>query len=394
MSAKTCASARFCFKSRRIWPSRSPAWFRFTVTACWRRRGCGPAWRWRMRWDLIRALPLHQLLSPAETLAREPSLRAEGLAGAALVWEVVVPSVERLALEMALDARAHGACLRTHTQVERLRWEKGPQRRMRATGVFWTDRLTGERGETAASLVILAAGAWLPSVDDWLAEHGAAAGREERLRRRPAPARRENALAFPREEEGSLLFVLPGRGRSWLGSLETPFAGDPDTVHASGAEVQSLVQAAREFLPDADWNDLALAQAAVLAPLPPAEFPLPAAPYQFVDYAARRPGAGGPAVRRRRQPDFLPQHRRGSGRPRRPQAGPLACPAPLPHGVDASAERAYSASGLRRICACGRQWNGLSPKKNAALCATSWSAAPCCSGTKIRAVPPFPSCWK
>ena len=55
------------------------------------------------------SLPLHQILSPAETLAREPSLRPEGLAGAALVWETLVPDVERFALEMALDARDHGA---------------------------------------------------------------------------------------------------------------------------------------------------------------------------------------------------------------------------------------------------------------------------------------------
>jgi len=230
------------------------------------------------------SLPLHQILSAPEALAREPSLRSEGLAGAALVWELLVPQVERLALEMALDARDHGAVLHTHTQVERLRWVSEPQGRTRATGVVWTDNLTGKTGKTSAALVIIAAGAWLPTVDSHLSELPP----EQAVKRvsllGPPLRGGENALAFPREDEGTLLFVIPWQGGSWAGSMETGFAGDLDTAYATGAETQPLVQAVREFLPEMDWANPAQAQASVIAFLPPADFPLPSPPYHIQDY--------------------------------------------------------------------------------------------------------------
>ena len=230
------------------------------------------------------ALPLHQILSPAEALAREPGLRSEALAGAALVWEVMVPQVERLALEMALDARAHGAALHTHTQVERLRWVSEPQGRTRATGVLWTDKLTGETGETSAALVIVAAGAWLPAIDSHLGEPSPQQAIKCVSLLGPPLRSGENALAFPREEEGALLFVIPWQGGTWAGSVETGFAGDLDAAYASGAEVQSLIRSVREFLPEIDWDASTRAQASVIAPLPPADFPLPLPPYHIRDY--------------------------------------------------------------------------------------------------------------
>lgn len=239
------------------------------------------------------SLPLHQVLSPSEALAREPGLRAEGLAGAALVWEVLVPHLERLALEMALDARSHGAALHTHTRIDRLRWSPEPHGRARATGVCWMDRLTGETGETGASLIIAAAGAWLPSIDAPLAEHQGGQSLKRVFFQGPPLPGADHVLAFLREDEGTLLFVVPWQGGSWVGSEEAAFAGDCDTVHATGAEVQSLARSAREFLPGLDWDAPAQAQASAIAPLPPADFPLPPLPYHIHDYGVSGGTQGG-----------------------------------------------------------------------------------------------------
>ena len=234
------------------------------------------------------SLPLHQILSPSETLAREPSLRPEGLVGAALVWETLIPDVERFALEMALDARDRGASLHTHVRVERLVTEHLPHGRSRAVGVAWTDLLTGEEGHTGASLVVVAAGAWLSGLVGPPA--GAALAPLVKSVSLLGPPLRggQAALAFPQEEEGRLLFVLPQAGGSWVGSVETTYGGDLDTAHATGAEVSALTDAARQYLPDAAWEDVARAEAAVMTPLPPAEFPLTPPPSQIVDY-----GTGG-----------------------------------------------------------------------------------------------------
>ena len=232
------------------------------------------------------SLPVHQVLSSAEARARAPGLRPEGLTGAALVWEAVVPRVERLALEIALDSRRQGACLRTHTRVEALCREWGPRGRERVTGVRWRDRLTGEEGQAEAGLVIIAAGAWQSELE-------ASSAPRPRLVKSvslvgpPLPGRGD-VLVFPREEEGRLLTIAPWPQGCWAGSIETDFTGDLDTAHATGAEVSALVRLVRDFLPDAAWGEPTAAQAAVHAPSPPHAVPFGvAAPaYDIRDHAA------------------------------------------------------------------------------------------------------------
>lgn len=236
------------------------------------------------------SLAVHQVLSPAEARTRDPGLRPEGLTGAALVWEVAAPRVERLVLEIALDARRHGASLRTHTRVEALCRERSGRGRERVVGVRWRDRLTGEEGRADAGLVVSAAGAWQSDGET------SAAPRPRLVKSvslvGPALAGRGDVLVFPREEEGRLLTVTPWPGGSWAGSVEADFAGDLDTAHATGAEVAALARLVRDFLPDADWDHPRAAQAAVHAPLPPHAVPFGVATpaYDVRDHAAN----GGP----------------------------------------------------------------------------------------------------
>jgi glycerol-3-phosphate dehydrogenase len=178
-----------------------------------------------------------------------------------------VPRIERLALELALDARRQGASLRTHTRVEALCREREARGRERVAGVRWKDCLTGETGQADADLVIAAAGAWQSELEVAL-EARPRLVKSVSVVGPPLPGRGD-ALVFPQEEEGRLLVVMPWLGRSWIGSLETDFTGDVGTAHATGAEVAALIRLAHDFLPGAAWEDLAWAQAAVHAPLPP-----------------------------------------------------------------------------------------------------------------------------
>lgn len=236
------------------------------------------------------SLPVHQLLSPAEARAREPSLRAEGLTGAALVWEASIPHIERLALETALDTRRHGGCLRTHTRVDELCWQPEPRGRQRAAGVRWSDRLTGERGQTDALLVVAAVGAWPLGFDALL---------ESRSRKQmgriksvsvigpPLPGSGD-ALVFPREEGRHLLVVCPRPNGTWVGSVETDFEGDLDTVYASGQEVSPLTHLVHDFLPGVAWDDLISVQAVVDLPPAPHAFSFGVTPpnYDIADDGA------------------------------------------------------------------------------------------------------------
>ena len=232
------------------------------------------------------SLPVHQILSPSEARARAPSLRAEGLTGAALVWEAAVPRIERLILEIALDARRHGASLRTHTRVEALCRKRGRRGQEDVTGVLWADRLTGEEGRTDAGLVVIAAGAWQSELEEPPAPRPRLV-KSVSVIGPPLPGRGD-ALVFPREEEGHLLVVTSWPGGCRVGSVEAEFTGDLDTAHATGAEVSALLRLVRDFLPDVAWDDAAGALAAVHAPLPPhaASFGIPAPTHEIRDGGA------------------------------------------------------------------------------------------------------------
>ena len=58
------------------------------------------------------------MLDRAAALGRAPGLTERGLLGAALYHDAQVEYAERLALENVLDARSHGAEIRTYHQVD------------------------------------------------------------------------------------------------------------------------------------------------------------------------------------------------------------------------------------------------------------------------------------
>ena len=210
-----------------------------------------------------KSLPLHQILSAAEAREREPTLKAEGLGGAALVWEASVPQAERLALENALGARADGACLQTHTRVHGLRRRPGAKDRERIEGVCWTARITGETGETPAHLVINAAGAGLPDVDRHLTQLSGVSRMCRKCVSVAAPplSGGRDALLFPREGGSGFLFVVPWQGLSLIGPLETAADNDlPEMLYATGREVADLLHPLREWLPDAVLGQPVLAR--------------------------------------------------------------------------------------------------------------------------------------
>ena len=213
-----------------------------------------------------KSLPLHQLLSPAEAREREPSLRAEGLAGAALVWEAFVPQTERLALENALDAREHGAFLQPHQRVEGLHRRPGGKGWERVSGIRWRDQITGEAGETEARLFINATGASLPELDGTLKELSGISGmRRKCVSVAAAPLRGgRDALLFPGDDGSGFLSVIPWQGLSLISSRETALSDFASgALYATGPEVAALLRPLAELLPDAGLNNPALALAGV-----------------------------------------------------------------------------------------------------------------------------------
>ena len=226
------------------------------------------------------ALRVHQLLPARDAKKRAPELRADGLLGAALVWEAAVPQVETLARELAWDARRFGAVLRSHTRVEQLDCTAGgPEGRERVGGVFWRNALSGETGHARAALVILAAGSGqYPLLKTISGEREPRFFKTVSVTLPLLPGLRDT-LAFPQEDPPGLLLAVPGENACWAGSLTSEqHAEDSGAAYATGAEVAALASALQAVLPGIGASAVERAYASVhAAVLPGAEIRDPAA---------------------------------------------------------------------------------------------------------------------
>jgi glycerol-3-phosphate dehydrogenase len=218
------------------------------------------AFRLKMRlgmwlYDLLswkKSLPRHRMLSRSETLEIEPGLEPQGLQGAALYYDAQAPLPERICLDCVCEAAEHGATVRNHTRVINLLRQGS-----RVIGLRVQDTQTLETAEVYGRRTLHASGPWADSLArDWTQGR-----RPSRLRLTKGihfamPSASKQALVLFSPMDGRLLFVVPWLNRSWVGTTDTDFDGDLDTVHAVRREVRYLRDSIRAVLPRADWETI------------------------------------------------------------------------------------------------------------------------------------------
>jgi len=179
-------------------------------------------------------------LSAEELYRLEPGLRP-GLAGAVTLDEWGIDAF-RLCVANALDARAHGADVRTWTEAREVLSEGG-----RVTGVRIRDRLTGEESVAQAGAVFNATGAWSPRF-----------ARENRLRVPMRPGKGVHLTLDRRYShygvilsavDGRQMFLMPHENESIIGTTDDDYYGDPDDLEATNDEVEYLLEGAASLVP-------------------------------------------------------------------------------------------------------------------------------------------------
>ena len=207
------------------------------------------------RWKLAAGLFLYELLALGksrrhstlnleETLEREPSLTTTGLTGGALYYDARTDDA-LLTIATALAAEQSGAVLASHTRVTEIIRDAG-----QAVGALVTARYSGERQEVRARLVVNATGVWQN-------ELGAGA------RGRPRGSKGVH-IAVPRERvgnrdaitmisavDGRVMFCLPARTQTIIGTTDTWTDESPETVHALASDVDYLLRSANAYFPRA-----------------------------------------------------------------------------------------------------------------------------------------------
>jgi glycerol-3-phosphate dehydrogenase len=201
---------------------------------------------------LFRAPRLHKTFRGTKAaLALEPQLRPDGLRGALEYYDCATDDA-RLVLENALDAQALGADMHTYTEV--LAFERGDNQRI--TGVRVRDRLHDREWSVPCKAVILAAGAWtdeaikrfqLP-VDRPLLRR--TKGVHIVLPRERLPLARAITLISP--IDGRVMFAIPWRERTVLGTTDTDYNGLADDVAADADDVKYLCDSGNGYFPGAN----------------------------------------------------------------------------------------------------------------------------------------------
>ncbi len=187
-----------------------------------------------------------RVMRPVEALSLEPSLRADDLRGAGYYFDDLLLFPERLCLENVLSAVRHGARAHNYCEVEDVVRRDGD-----ATSVRVRDLLTDQVSTVGARVVVNCAGPWVDRVREMA---GLAAERPRLLRTTKGihcllPRVTDRAIYLSTHDE-RMIFVIPWRDFSLVGTTDTDFDGDPGRIWATRDEVTYLLDTVSQALPD------------------------------------------------------------------------------------------------------------------------------------------------
>lgn len=196
-----------------------------------------------------RRLPAGGVLGPPAVVERFPGVDTHGLRGGGVWYDAVMLSSERVLIEALRRAVDAGATAVNYIEAVGLTQDGGA-----VTGVEAVDRQSGEAWRLHAPVVINAGGPWCRRI-------ASAFDRDH-------PPLYRKSLAFnvlldiepispdavavePRRREGRTYFVVPWKGRAFVGTHHMTYEGEPEDSQPSEAAIDAMLEALREALPDA-----------------------------------------------------------------------------------------------------------------------------------------------
>ncbi len=186
-----------------------------------------------------------RMLTRGQTLSAEPLLKPEEVAGGALYAEYRTDDA-RLTIEIAKRAVREGALLLNYVRAEDFIYAEN-----QVAGVLAVDAMSGKQLAIRASVVVNAAGPW---VDDLREENKSRQGKSLHLTKgvhivvayHRLPVRQAIYFDVP---DGRMIFAIP-RGRvTYIGTTDTDYKDDKETVRTSLPDVKYLVNAVNETFP-------------------------------------------------------------------------------------------------------------------------------------------------
>jgi glycerol-3-phosphate dehydrogenase len=189
----------------------------------------------------------YRVLKAIDALSLEPNLRAEDLRGAGYYFDDLLVFPERLCLENVLSACRHGARAFNYAEVE----EIVKDARGEPAGVRVRDLLTDRVVTLQARVIVNATGPWVDRVREraGIAERGRTIVRTTKGIHCLLPRLTDRAIYHSTGDE-RMIFIIPWREFSLVGTTDTDFDGDLDRLHATAEEVDYLMAEARGAVRD------------------------------------------------------------------------------------------------------------------------------------------------
>ncbi len=180
----------------------------------------------------------------------EPSLNKENCLGAVLYYDAQMDDA-RLCLENVLSASLKGAHAANYVEVTGFLKENG-----KVTGVEAMDLLGKRNLIIRARKTICATGPWTNKL---LKLDHPSSRKKVRLTKGvhlvyPGQLT-AHAFLLTSHRDKRIFFMIPWMGNSLIGTTDTDYAGDPDSVAADSEDIQYLLEEARRFFPGIDFQE-------------------------------------------------------------------------------------------------------------------------------------------
>lgn len=189
-----------------------------------------------------------KMLSPAEAMAREPLLKEAGVLGAGEYVEYLTDDA-RLTIEVLKTAAQKGADIINYVKAESFIYNQ----ENKIMGVRVKDVLSRQSVDVRAKIIVNAAGPWVDVVRS-ADERANTDNKHLKLSKgvhiviNNSKLPLQNAIYFD-APDGRLIFAIPRAGKTYIGTTDTFYKGDPAKIKVNKEDREYLLECITNFFP-------------------------------------------------------------------------------------------------------------------------------------------------